>query len=176
MPAVRCPACERELQEIAVADVTVDVCEGGCGGIWFDRMELVRLGKAPGSDRAKLLEVGRDPAIEIDQERKRICPRCEEAMPMMRRLFSPTSSVAVDECPGCGGVWLDTGELGALGDQLDAAGEKRRAAQRELMEQVDQELAKARTKEPRARSGARDFFGGIGSTDILGDIGSIFMP
>jgi Zn-finger nucleic acid-binding protein len=148
---MRCPACERELSDVPVGEVTVDVCEGGCGGIWFDHRELARLEQAHGADTAKLLEVSRDPAVELDQERKRTCPRCEETMPMKRHLFSPASKVVVDECPACGGVWLDVGELGAVADQLDPNGDKRREAERDFLAQVDKELDRARTREPAAQ-------------------------
>ncbi len=44
-------------------------------------------------------------------------------------------------------IRLDVGELGALGDLLDPTGERRREAERHFLEQVDKELAKARTPE-----------------------------
>ncbi|MBY5990899.1 zf-TFIIB domain-containing protein [Ferrimonas balearica] len=30
---------------------------------------------------------------------------------MIRRHCEPTSAVEIDECPRCGGIWLDSGEL-----------------------------------------------------------------
>jgi Zn-finger nucleic acid-binding protein len=33
---MKCPACKNVLQEMTVDNVTVDICKGGCGGIWFD--------------------------------------------------------------------------------------------------------------------------------------------
>ena len=37
---MKCPACENELTEKIFANVPLDVCEGGCGGVWFDWFEL----------------------------------------------------------------------------------------------------------------------------------------
>ena len=37
---LRCPACGHELVERAIDDLTVDVCDGGCGGVWFDNGEI----------------------------------------------------------------------------------------------------------------------------------------
>ena len=37
---MNCPACKRVLEQLTVGDVTVDACRGGCGGIWFDNLEL----------------------------------------------------------------------------------------------------------------------------------------
>jgi len=33
---------------------------------------------------------------------------------MMRRFFSPLKVVEIDECPGCAGIWLDSGELAKI--------------------------------------------------------------
>src|SRR4030095_15969652 len=40
---VKCPSCKNELREKGAGSMTVDVCYGGCGGIWFDRSELERV-------------------------------------------------------------------------------------------------------------------------------------
>jgi len=37
---MNCPACGNILEQMTVGDVTVDVCQRGCGGIWFDNFEL----------------------------------------------------------------------------------------------------------------------------------------
>ena len=36
---MKCPACFNELTELQVGNLTVDACQGGCGGIWFDAFE-----------------------------------------------------------------------------------------------------------------------------------------
>lgn len=38
-----------------------------------------------------------------------MCPRCGKALEPQER-----DHVAIDVCPGCGGVWLDPGELEAI--------------------------------------------------------------
>ena len=57
-----------------------------------------------------LLRVQRDPAIQIDSSRRRDCPRCD-AIKLKRHFFSANRQIEVDLCPGCGGYWLDAGEL-----------------------------------------------------------------
>jgi len=42
---VDCPVCANILTTTA-GRITVDACEGGCGGIWFDRYELMRVDEA----------------------------------------------------------------------------------------------------------------------------------
>jgi hypothetical protein len=40
-----CPACgHAALTPVDVSGLTVDVCQGGCAGIWFDPKELRALG------------------------------------------------------------------------------------------------------------------------------------
>jgi len=41
------------------------------------------------------------------------CPRHPETV-MIRRAFSRTIPVQIDECPQCGGHWLDAGELAQI--------------------------------------------------------------
>ena len=40
---MKCPACSNEMTQVLVQDITLDVCEDGCGGIWFDWFELKRV-------------------------------------------------------------------------------------------------------------------------------------
>lgn len=37
--------------------------------------------------------------------------------------------MTVDECPGCGGFWLDAGELGRIRTQFNTEEERKKAAQ-----------------------------------------------
>ena len=37
------PGVRRTLTQKLVGDLSVDVCEGGCGGIWFDHFELKKV-------------------------------------------------------------------------------------------------------------------------------------
>ena len=40
---MKCPACKGELRKRNAGNMELDVCLGGCGGIWFDQGELFRL-------------------------------------------------------------------------------------------------------------------------------------
>jgi len=96
--------------EVQVGAVTVDVCAGGCGGIWFDAFELQRVDEKHEVAGEWLTQIQRDPALQIDPSRKRNCPRCG-GIKLKRHLFNPKSKVEVDNCPNCAGYWLDAGEL-----------------------------------------------------------------
>ena len=128
---MKCPACENELQEMTVSDITVDVCKGGCGGIWFDNFELKKFDEPHESAGQELLDIERDENIVIDHTKKRNCPKCNE-MVMMRRFFSTKKEVEVDECPNCAGFWLDSGELEKIRNLFSSEEEKKAAAEEYL--------------------------------------------
>ncbi len=110
---MKCPACFNPLKEIQVAGIALDVCHGGCGGVWFDVFELQRVEKVADQSGSAFQSVVRDPAVRIDPSRKRECPRCD-AIKLQRHFFSAKRRVEVDQCPNCGGYWLDAGELESI--------------------------------------------------------------
>ena len=129
-----CPVCENKLTEVQAGDIWVDVCRGGCGGIWFDRFELKKVDEPHESMGESLLEIERDESVVVDHEKRRGCPKCGDIV-MMRHFASVKLEIEVDECPKCGGFWLDQGELRALRDQFETEDARREAA-RENFEQV----------------------------------------
>jgi len=107
---MKCPACFNELTEMMLGGVAVDVCKGGCAGIWFDAFELQKVDEQEEISDEWLLEIARDPSVKVDPSVKRACPRCD-GIKLKRHFFSAKKQVDVDLCPGCGGYWLDAGEL-----------------------------------------------------------------
>jgi Zn-finger nucleic acid-binding protein len=105
---LNCPACNGRLLEKNVAGMTLDVCYGGCGGIWFDASELERVDVR---SAATLHTVWRRDGGERAVEGPRRCPRCTDRT-MDRKWFSSMQKVEIDQCPSCAGLWLDDGELG----------------------------------------------------------------
>ena len=75
---MRCPACSNELTELQVGKVLVDVCQDGCGGIWFDAFELQRVDEQHEAAGEHLLHIRRQENLTLDQSHKRECPRCQE--------------------------------------------------------------------------------------------------
>jgi hypothetical protein len=122
---MKCPACYNDLSELQTGDLRVDVCHEGCGGIWFDAFELQRADEAADSAGEALIEIRRDQSVQVDPTRKRECPRCQ-GIKLHRHFFSALRRVQVDECPNCGGYWLDAGELALIREeraQADAVGQ-----------------------------------------------------
>ena len=70
-------------------------------------------GSFPDGGGSAFQSVVRDPAVRIDPSRKRDCPRCE-TIKLQRHFFSAKRRVEVDQCPNCGGYWLDAGELESI--------------------------------------------------------------
>lgn len=133
---MQCPACQHALLPLQVGTVTVDACDGGCGGVWFDAFELKKVDEAHESEGQLLLNLRRDPGLEVDRELRRKCPRCLTHV-MMRHYTSPKKLVLVDECPGCGGYWLDAGELAAMRQEHGNEVERDRATREHLSKLFD---------------------------------------
>lgn len=157
---MNCPACERQLSEKTVGNVRVDVCDKGCGGIWFDRFEMKKLADLAESSGEALLDIERDKSISVDREARKNCPKCRDMM-MMQHFFSSKKEVEVDECPKCGGHWLDSGELGKIRGNYSSEDDRIKAAQSYFSEIFDNQLAnmelKSKIKSEKVQSIARIF-------------------
>lgn len=137
---MKCPACGNQLQQMTVEDITIDVCKGGCGGIWFDQFELKKFDEAHESAGEHLLQIERDASKKVDHTERRMCPKCDDIV-MMRHFFSIKKQVEVDECPGCGGFWLDCGELGIIRSLFKTEHERIKATEEYFSEIFDNQLA-----------------------------------
>lgn len=113
---MECPACKSALTELKQSDLTVDICDNGCGGLWFDNYELDKVDESHESKGEPLLDMSPHNPVNTSHALQRSCPRCVN-MPMMRHYFSIRKEIEIDECPNCGGVWLDNGELYAIREQ-----------------------------------------------------------
>jgi len=111
---------------MTVSDIVVDVCRGGCGGMWFDHLELGKLDDQEEAAGAELLAVPREPAVRVAHEAPWGCPRCGHPA-MMRRFYSPARAIEIDECPRCGGIWLDAGELATIRAQYASQADRKAA-------------------------------------------------
>ncbi len=146
---MKCPACSNTLQQMTAGDVQVDICKNGCGGIWFDNFELKKFDEPHESEGESLLEIERDENLVIDRTKRFNCPKCDNIV-MMRHFFSVKKEVQVDECPGCGGIWLDAGELGKIRSLFETEQERHEAAEQYFAEIFGDKL-KAMTAENEAK-------------------------
>ncbi len=150
---MNCPACGRELSQMKVGEITVDVCRGGCGGIWFDKWELMRVDEKSEAAGEELVNIERDPNISVNKGKRR-CPKCGDVY-MMRHFFTAKQEIEVDECPKCGGFWLDAGELAAIRAQFESESDRKEAAEKLFNSmfgaKIEEEEAKLQMKRERAK-------------------------
>ena len=116
------------MKEIQVRDITVDACVGGCGGIWFDWLELKKVDEPHEALGEDLIHVERDESIVVDRRLPRECPHCS-GQKMMQHFASAKRELAVDECPACGGYFLDYGELNEIRGQYATEEERQKATE-----------------------------------------------
>ncbi len=107
---MNCPACGNQLTSRKAGSIVVDVCEGGCGGVWFDNFELRRIEE---TGAYEIRSVHRDFSLHLDLESRRLCPKCPDQA-MLRRFYSRLKRTQIDECPNCAGIWLDAGEFDSI--------------------------------------------------------------
>lgn len=138
---MKCPVCDNPMEEVIVEDIAIDVCKQGCGGLWFDRFELQKVDEPHESAGEKLLQIETDRKATTDHSETRMCPKCKD-IGMMRHFFSIKREVEVDECPNCGGFWLDYGELGRIRNQYPTEEERNKAADEYFNEIFGVELKK----------------------------------
>jgi Zn-finger nucleic acid-binding protein len=108
-----CPRDASRLARLRIGGIDADVCEH-CGGLWLDHLELARFeDPADAMGDALVAHLSQFPAPLLDHSRRLRCPRHPGTV-MLRGPFSATNRVQVDECPDCGGLWLDADELAAI--------------------------------------------------------------
>lgn len=151
---MECPACGNQLQQMTAGDVTVDVCKGGCGGIWFDNFELKKFDEPHESVGEQLLEIERGESVTIDRTKRLKCPKCDDVV-MMRHFFSVKKQVEVDECPDCGGFWLDAGELRQIRSLFKTEQERHKAAEEYFEEVFGDKLAAMQAEDEAKLNKAR---------------------
>lgn len=151
---MRCPACDRTLDQQVVSDVRVDVCRGGCGGIWFDQFELKKFDEPHEEAGQELLDIEHDPSVRVDRIKRLNCPNCEDVV-MMRRFFSVKRELEVDECPACAGFWLDVGELRDIRSLFPSEAARKEAAAQYFQEVFGEQLAEMRAESAEETARAR---------------------
>jgi Zn-finger nucleic acid-binding protein len=108
-----CPRSSTPLARLLIGGTSTDVCED-CGGLWLDRLELDRFKNADDVfGDALVAHVGQFTPPLIDHSIRLRCPHHVDVV-MLRRKFSLAVPVEIDECPECGGIWLDSSELAQI--------------------------------------------------------------
>lgn len=149
-----CPACKSELRSMNVAGVSVDVCSYGCGGLWFDQGELQKFDEPHEEAGVSLLDIKPALGISMEYSKRHNCPKCAGSV-LMRHFSSVKRQVEVDECPTCGGYWLDVGELRMIRSEYKTQDERRRAAQEYFREVFGERMETMRAESKERLNSAR---------------------
>lgn len=153
---MNCPACQSEMTAVDVQGVTVDICKDGCGGMWFDNFELKKFDETHEAAGQELLKMAGTPKVSVDVQAKRPCPKCE-SVTMMQHFFSVKREIAIDECGGCGGIFLDAGELAAIHDKYPTEDARNAEAQNVLGNEIKPQLDQLREESEAGRQRAERF-------------------
>jgi len=104
-----CPICKKiKLEQIILSGVEVDYCPK-CLGLWFEEEEL-RLAKDYKDNDLKWLDIDLwkdEKKFKISLGQK-LCPK--DQLPLYETEYAD-STIRVDLCNTCKGVWLDRGEF-----------------------------------------------------------------
>lgn len=106
---MKCPGCQNDLQPVNCKGIVIDECLN-CKGKWFDRDEL-RKAKDSADESLRWLDF--DPfskeaeQLSIASEEKK-CPKCSNNLASLKYM---DSTIVIDKCLQCKGVWLEPKEL-----------------------------------------------------------------
>lgn len=139
---ITCPSCKHSLSPVTTDSVMVDICDSGCGGIWFDKSELDRFENPAVFLPPQLFRVLPNSIVAIDRNKSRNCPRCLNQV-LHEQLKNETLGIEVDSCLSCGGVWLDLGEINSIRN------DKEKIAEMESEISRIQQLAEGLTNIPK---------------------------
>ena len=114
---MQCPACGNELLPKAINNTTYHICDGGCGGVWFDWREMEHWDENPDYSDAPLI-IKTENSQSLNQSKRYTCPSCENII-MKRRYLDTIEDILADECPSCSGFWLNGDELEEMHNQMD---------------------------------------------------------
>jgi Zn-finger nucleic acid-binding protein len=118
-----CPRCGTPLAATSYEGIDLETC-GRCQGRWLYADDLKALVDTP-SDHTAFTEdgagrqapgFGGPPAAERGYL---ACPACGAAMEHVN--YAGDSGTLIDRCPGCGGIWLDAGELEKAREAVQAS-------------------------------------------------------
>ncbi len=148
----KCPACGADLARYAIYGMEFEGCPK-CHGMWLVKDELRKLKNKINDGQLHWLNA------EIDNLEKtsvissaRSCPKCSSSK-LVSVIFGH-SSVVIDWCPGCHGMWLDRGEFDSIIGYLHD--EAMHAPKEEIAREIGKDLKAALTGGPESRGAEVD--------------------
>lgn len=111
---MNCPIDNTELQKKPYEVIETDFCPS-CEGMFLHKGELERAEESRKNNYTDEVKAQPDViagAYEMAKQESRPlikCPHCFTEME--RREYGYTSQIMIDDCPNCGGMWLNKNEL-----------------------------------------------------------------
>ena len=142
-----CPACGAKLDLYSILSMEFEGCPK-CHGMWLERDELRKLKNKVGIGELHWLNSEVD---NIEQTAaiasKRVCPK-KDSRNLLSVVFGK-SSVLLDWCPKCHGIWLDRGEYDKIVEYLrDEAGN---ATLKDVEKEITEDVRKLWEGGPESR-------------------------
>lgn len=135
---MKCPACQNQLQENVIAGIKVQVCQGECGGLWFDRFQFKKIKALKHGAGQSLLMTDRAEGIKIYRGAEHTCPDCKTTL-LYRHFFSVEGDTEINQCSKCRGFWIDLAGLAKLQKLPDD--EKKQAVNKYFTTILDKKLS-----------------------------------
>jgi Zn-finger nucleic acid-binding protein len=113
-----CPVCGARLDQYSIVSMQFEGCPK-CHGMWLEKDELRKLKNKIGIGQLHWLNAEVD---DLEKTKagaapgKRVCPK-KDGGQLVSVVFGK-SSVALDWCPKCHGIWLDRGEFDKVNEYL----------------------------------------------------------
>ena len=127
LKTIKCPACGNIMKKVFIksANINLDICTDGCGGIFFDNRELEKFDEQHENAEEIFEVLDNKTFITVNESAQRVCPICK--VPMVR--MGEATGVPIDCCHTCGGKFLDNGELQKIRAGLNEETYKKIAAE-----------------------------------------------
>lgn len=118
-----CPACGKKMKKVYVseANVNVDICTEGCGGIYFDNRELEKFDEQNENADEIFAEIEDKNFEPVDENAIRNCPVC--GIPMVK-MGAGKGNVIINICNSCGGKFLDNKEIETIRNSSESKSTK----------------------------------------------------
>ncbi|GBF22629.1 hypothetical protein tpqmel_0033 [Candidatus Gastranaerophilus sp. (ex Termes propinquus)] len=162
--SINCPACGKVMEKIYMSEqkFNIDICSKGCGGLFLDNREFNKIDE-PHENIDEITEALKGKVFqEVDSAALRVCPVCRTNM--VKNHVSARKEIEIDECYGCGGKFLDHGELEQMRGQYATATERDADVVKYVYGLKNVELAKVEADAKKARenrSPLQNLFGAL---------------
>ena len=144
---MKCPVCGTPLTEIQAGSIQVQACKDGCAGLWVSHFQLDKIDKPDEYDGEILARLQKKNSVTIDPNQQLHCPQCADHVPMMRHFFSVKKDVQVNECPECGGYWLNMGALLQVRQDFKTDADREKATDAYFNALFGQQMAQDKAKD-----------------------------